>query len=315
MNRQRIAKSVCSTARLSMIHALLALALICVASAASAEEKSLNKTFTVAPGGVLTVDADGADITVTGSDTTTVVVRIEARGSQNEVDELKLAAEPSSDGIKVEALRPAQRGAFKWGSWRVETHIDVTVPRSYRVEAKTSGGDVRLDDVSGPSRLRTSGGNVVAQNVKGAFEGRTSGGDVRIESMEGSVTAHTSGGNVLLSRIKGDVDADTSGGDVRLVRVDGKINAGTSGGSVRVELTGTNRGISATTSGGSVWLNLPKDTTGTLDAQSSGGHIDSDFPISTTRWSKHRLSGQINGGGNEIYVRSSGGSITLSAAK
>ena len=294
---------------------LLALSLASVASAASAEEKNLNKTFTVTPGGVITVDADGADITVTGGNTNTVVVRIEARGSQSELDELKLSAEPSSDGIKVEALRPAQRGWFKWGSWRVETHIDVTVPRSYRVDAKTSGGDVRLDDVSGPSRLRTSGGDVQARNVRGAFEGHTSGGDVRIDSMEGSVSAHTSGGDVTLSGIKGDVDANTSGGDVRLTRVDGKINAGTSGGDVRCELLGANRGVSARTSGGSVYLTLPKDITGTLDAESSGGHIDSDLPISTTRWSEHRLNGQINGGGNEIFVRTSGGSITLTAAR
>jgi DUF4097 and DUF4098 domain-containing protein YvlB len=191
----------------------------------------------------------------------------------------------------------------------------VTVPRSYRVEAKTSGGDVMLDAVAGPSRLRTSGGNVQARNVKGAFEGRTSGGEVRIESMEGSVNAHTSGGNMVLSDIKGDVDADTSGGDVRLVRISGKIHAGTSGGNVRCELSGPNLGISATTSGGSVWLSMPKDITGTLDAHTSGGHIDSDFPISTTRWSQQRLNGQINGGGNEIFVRTSGGSITLTAAR
>jgi len=313
MNRHRIA--VRTAPRLSIIHVLLALALIGAVSVARAEEKSLNKSFTVAPGGVLTVEADGADISVIGGDTNTVVVRIEARGSGKELDDLKLSAEPSEDGIRVEAVRPGNRDWFKWGSWRVETHIDVTVPRSYRVDGRTSGGDVRLEAVGGPSRLRTSGGNVQAKNVKGDFEGRTSGGEVRIESMEGSVNAHTSGGNMVLSNIKGNVDADTSGGDVRLVRVDGKISAGTSGGNVRCELSGANRGISATTSGGSVWLSLPKDITGTLDAHTSGGHIDSDFPISTTRWSQNRLNGQINGGGNEIFVRTSGGSITLTAAK
>ena len=296
-------------------NALLAVALLSAASAAVAEEKNLNRTFTVAAGGVLTVDADGADIFVSGSETNTVVVRIEARGSQKELDELKLSAEPSNEGIRVEALRPKDRGWLKWGTSHLETHIDVTVPRSYRVEARTAGGDMKLEDVSGPSRLNTSGGDLQVTRVKGDFDGRTSGGDVRIEFMEGSVHAHTSGGNVSVSDIKGDVDADTSGGEVRVVKVDGKIAAKTSGGDVRCELQGPNRGISATTSGGSVWLTLPKDSTGTLDAQSSGGHIDSDFPISTTRWSEHRLSGQINGGGNEIFVRTSGGSITLNTAR
>lgn len=294
---------------------LLAVALLSAASAAVAEEKKLDRTFTVTPGGVLTVDADGADVFVSGGDTKTVVVRIEARGTQKELDALKLSAEPSGDGIRVEALRPNERGWLKWGSSHLETHIDVTVPRSYRVEARTSGGDMKLEDVAGPSRLNTSGGNLEVRRVKGDFDGRTSGGDVRIESMAGSVRAHTSGGNVSVSDIQGNVDADTSGGEVRVAKIDGKIAARTSGGNVRCELNGPNRGISASTSGGSVWLTLPKDITGTLDAQSSGGHIDSDFPISTTRWSEHRLGGQINGGGEEIFVRTSGGSITLNAAR
>lgn len=316
MNRHRIAESIRPAARLS----LLALALASAASAATAEEKNLNRTFTVAPGGVLTVNADGAEIFVTGSDANTVVVHIEARGPQdelNELNELNLSAEPSGDGIKVEALRPKHRGRFGsgWGSWRVETHIDVTVPRSYRVQARTSGGDVRLESVSGPSRLRTSGGSLKAKDVKGALDGNTSGGQVRLESIEGPVNAHTSGGSMFLSDIKGDVEADTSGGDVRLINIDGRIRAGTSGGSVRCELIGPNRGISASTSGGSVWITLPKDVSGTVDAQSSGGSIESDFPIATTRWSAHRLNGQINGGGNEIFVRTSGGNITLSTAR
>ncbi len=241
---------------------LLALALgsISVASTATAEEKKLDRTFTVAPGGVLTVDADGADISVSGGDTNTVVVHIEARGSQKELDDLQLTAEPSSDGIRVAAKRSKQRGGWlNWGgSWRVEARVDVTVPRSYRVDARTSGGNMDLEGVSGPSRLNTSGGNLEVRNVKGNFDGRTSGGEVRVESAEGSINAHTSGGNVMVSEVKGDVDADTSGGDVRVVKVDGKIRASTSGGSVHCELTGPNRGISASTSGGSVWLTLPE---------------------------------------------------------
>jgi len=296
---------------------LLAVALFAAASAAVAEEKNLTRMFTVTAGGVLTVDADGADISVSGSDATTVVVRIEARGSQQELDELNLSAEPSSDGIRVEALRTKDRdrSGFRWGSSHPETHINVTVPRSYRVEARTSGGDMKLEDVAGPSRLSTSGGNLQVRRLKGDFDGRTSGGEVRIESMDGSLRAHTSGGNVLVSDIRGDVDAGTSGGDVRVARVDGRIEARTSGGNVRCELKGPNRGIKATTSGGDVWLSLPKDITGTLDAQSNGGRIDSDFPVSTTRRSEHRLNGQINGGGEEIFVRTSGGTITLNTAR
>ena len=315
MNCRRFALFARSAARESIVQALLAIAFVSAASAASAQEKNLDRTFNVTPGGLLTVDADGADISVTSGNANTVAVRIQARGSQRELDELNLSAEASSDGVRVEARRPSRRDGSRWGSWRVETHIDVTVPRNYRIDARTSGGEVRVEDITGTTRVRTSGGNLFARNLKGEFEGQTSGGEVRLESIEGGVNAHTSGGNVYVSKIKGDVDASTSGGDVRVVGVDGKIHADTSGGNVRCELSGSNRGISATTSGGSIWLILPKDIRGTLEAHSSGGHIDSDFPISTTRWSNHQLNGQINGGGEQIYVRTSGGGITLSSGR
>jgi hypothetical protein len=96
MNRHRIA--VRSAPRFSIVHVLLALALLSAASLALAEEKSLNKTFTVAPGGVLTVEADGADISVTGSDANSVVVRIQARGSSKDLDEMSRASGTGSSG-------------------------------------------------------------------------------------------------------------------------------------------------------------------------------------------------------------------------
>ena len=37
------------------------------------------------------------------------------------------------------------------------------------------------------------------------------------------------------------------------------------------------------------------------------------FPVTTTTFSDHRLNGAINGGGETIYARTSGGGITLNA--
>ena len=55
---------------------------------------------------------------------------------------------------------------------------------------------------------------------------------------------------------------------------------------------------------------MPKGTSGMLDAASSGGSITTDFPVTATRFSENRLAGSINGGGEPIYVRTSGGGFT-----
>jgi DUF4097 and DUF4098 domain-containing protein YvlB len=291
---------------------ILGLVTICGASAAVAADKTFDRTFTVKPDGVLTVVADGADITVTGGSGNQVVVHMVAEASQKDLDELKLSAETNDSGVLVQMLRPERHRWINWGHF--EARIEVSVPQSYRVDAKTSGGDMRLTSVAGPSRLRTSGGDLIAKDLKGSLDGETSGGDVRLESIDGQVRAHTSGGNFHASGVRGDIDASTSGGDVRLLRIDGKIRASTSGGGVQCELVGANRGIWASTSGGDVRLTVPKDVAATLDAESSGGSIRSELAVSTHSADEHRLSGPINGGGERIYAHTSGGDITLIAS-
>jgi DUF4097 and DUF4098 domain-containing protein YvlB len=153
-----------------------------------------------------------------------------------------------------------------------------------------------LRDTIGPATLRTSGGDIDAKNVNGNVELRTSGGGILAES------------------IQGEVDAETSGGDIRLLQVDGKIKGRTSGGSVRCSLVGSNRGISATTSGGDIELTVPRAVAGNLEMSTSGGDITTDIPVTATVLKNDHLRGSLNGGGQEIEARTSGGSIRLRAA-
>jgi DUF4097 and DUF4098 domain-containing protein YvlB len=313
MSRKSLPVSLRCFAVTPLARALPVLVLVLAATTATAAERVLDKTFTVKPGGVINVNADGAGVTVLGNDSSQVVIHMIAKGSQKDLDDMKFAVSQDGDSINIEMKRAKESGWFNWGSWNTESRIEVTAPRSFRVDAKTSGGGVRLENVAGPSHLRTSGGSISARNVKGDLEGHTSGGGIRIESVEGTVDVHTSGGGVSVTSVKGDIDASTSGGDVRLTGIDGRIRASTSGGGVSAELVGANRGISATTSGGGIRLTLPKETAGLLDASTSGGSISTDFPVTTTRVAEHRLNGPINGGGEPIFVRTSGGGISLNA--
>ena len=266
------------------------------ASSAYAAEKTVERTFTVSPGGTLIVDADSASVHVSGGATNQVTVRMSARGSDEDLATANLDAFQKDDGVTVMMRRRAKKAWFNWGSWNGEGHIEVTVPRHYEVNIHTSGGSVELADTIGSATLRTSGGDIVAKNVNG------------------NVEARTSGGGILADTIRGDVDADTSGGDVRLLHVDGKIRGQTSGGGVQCSLVGINRGISVTTSGGSIQLTLPQATTANIEATTSGGGFTSELPVATTEQQDGHVRGSINGGGQRIDVRTSGGGISLRAA-
>jgi hypothetical protein len=266
------------------------------ASPAYAAEKSLERTFKVAPGGTLTVDADAASVHVTGAETDRVSVRMTARGSEDNVENAKLEALQTDAGVTVTMRQRKNSGWLFWAWGRSDGHVEVTVPRRYGIRVETGGGSVEVADTVGAANLQTSGGNVVVKNVNGIVEARTSGG------------------GILMDTIRGDVDANTSGGSVRLLNVDGKIKGHTSGGSVECSLVGANRGVSASTSGGSIELTLPRTTSGTFEATTSGGSISSDLPLTTMERQDGRLKGTLNGGGLPIEARTSGGSISVHAA-
>jgi DUF4097 and DUF4098 domain-containing protein YvlB len=277
------------------VNRYLAIVLVLIAATpAYAAEKSLERTFKVAPGGTLTVNADSASVHVSGTDSDQVSVRMFVSGNSNSVADAKLEAIQNGDGVAV-TLKTKKNGWFFW-TWSGDAKIEVTVPRRYGIDVHTSGGSVDLKDTAGFAKLHTSGGSIVAKNVSG------------------KVDAQTSGGEILVDTIRGDVDADTSGGDVRLLKVDGKIRGNTSGGSVHCSLVGVNRGISATTSGGSIRLTLPRATTGNLEATTSGGGFSSELPIALKERQGGNAKGSLNGGGPAIEVHTSGGSISLHAA-
>jgi DUF4097 and DUF4098 domain-containing protein YvlB len=266
------------------------------ASSADAADKTVERTFTVSPGGALIVDADSASVRVSGGDTNRVTVRMSLRGSEDDLGTVKFEAFQKDDGVTVTMRRREKHSWFKWGSWNVDAKIEVTVPRRYAIDIQTSGGSVELTDTIGRAKLHTSGGDIVAKRMNGNLE------------------AQTSGGGILADTIRGDVDANTSGGDVRLLHVDGKIHGQTSGGSVHCSLVGLNRGISATTSGGSIQLALPRATTASIEAITSGGDFSSDLPVTTEKRQDGHFKGSMNGGGQRIDARTSGGDISLREA-
>lgn len=276
---------------------LLTLTLLMFAvGSAHAAEKTLDKTFAVSSGGTLMVEADSASVQVSGSGGNQVVVRMRVGGNEKDLAKVELAASETNGNVMVTMKRQGEKSWLNWGSWSAGGNIEVTVPRNYSVNVSTSGGSIELRSTSGQATLRSSGGDISARGITGDLEARTSGGGISVDEL------------------RGDLNASTSGGDLRLFHVDGKIAGRTSGGSVHCSLVGANRGITAKTSGGSIELTLPRATTGELAASTSGGNVSSELPVSNSRKSETHLDGPINGGGELIELRTSGGSINVRAA-
>jgi DUF4097 and DUF4098 domain-containing protein YvlB len=214
---------------------------------------------------------------------------------------------------------------------RLKVRYLVSVPTRYNVDLHTSGGSISVDDLEGKVESRTSGGSLNFGDINGPVFGRTSGGSITLESCDGTADLRTSGGGIRIGDVDGNVDAHTSGGSITIDRARGEVNAGTSGGGIHVEevmgaIEATTSGGSVTahisqqpksrcylkTSGGSVKVYLTDDIAVDLDAKTSGGHVETDFPVTVQgRINKRSLQAKINGGGPEMVLRTSGGSIYL----
>jgi len=187
------------------------------------------------------------------------------------------------------------------------------VPEVYNVQLKTSGGSISVNDLEGRVVSRTSGGGLSFDNIAGDIEGRTSGGSIRIGEVFGDSHIHTSGGSITIDRARGSVDAHTSGGGITVMEVMGAIQAETSGGSIKAHISRQPEdSCRLTTSGGSVTITMAEDIRVDLDARTSGGSVRTDFPVTVQgKIKSSSLKASINGGGPELYLRSSGGSIIL----
>lgn len=198
-------------------------------------------------------------------------IEVEVDKRGRNADDFTITMDQSGNDLKINGK--------KSGSWfsgfSLDVHYKVTVPERYDVHLRTGGGSIALDNLTG------------------------------------NVDAHTSGGSIRVGAINGDVDVRTSGGSIKVEEVAGNLKAHTSGGSITAKITQQPTEDSAlTTSGGSVTAYLAPNIAVDLDARTSGGSVSSEIPVNGTL-KQTRIKGEINGGGPELKLATSGGSVRV----
>ncbi len=197
------------------------------------------------------------------------------------------------------------------------------------VTVSTSGGNLEIIEVSGNINGKTSGGNVTVSDVSGSVDVRTSGGTLKLSRVKGKLTGRTSGGDIIATDLEAAVEVRTSGGDVELDNVQAPIIASTSGGNMDVEVTlkdfSKPHGVELRTSGGDITLTLPAGIPVSIVAEivldkrrrsMKRYDIYSDFPLSKEQTEEEgkdviRSTGDVNGGGDRVYLRTSAGNIYI----
>ncbi|HEX7077510.1 MAG TPA: DUF4097 family beta strand repeat-containing protein [Candidatus Eisenbacteria bacterium] len=146
---------------------------------------------------------------------------------------------------------------------------------------------------------------------------RTSNGEIRIRGALGTVNALTVNGDVELTGAAGPADVRTTNGEVRLTGISGSAIARTTNGGVTADVASLPKGgvVNLQTTNGDVDVRLPKDVAATVEATTTNGKVNLDFPVvSQGRLTTKSIRGTIGGGGARVSLQTTNGNVDLSPA-
>jgi DUF4097 and DUF4098 domain-containing protein YvlB len=292
---------------------LLGLFIMSFSHLAFAQSPVASQEFTVGDYAEVEVSTSGGQIEVIGKNTTKVTVNAIAyvngrRSSNANLDNWSITIEEIQGKIVAKAEKDSNMGWLRGGN-NVSIAFEIETPVNTELSARTSGGSVSIENLSGNQFARTSGGNMEANNIQGNVELRTSGGAIRIENIEGQAEVATSGGSIRARKVTQGLKARTSGGSLNLQEISGSLEAKTSGGSIEVFLINPIEYIEVSTSGGNVTIEVPENLG--YDLELTGSRVRTELRNFTGSSSRDAIRGAMNGGGIPLKARTSGGSVSL----
>ncbi|MCW8108878.1 DUF4097 domain-containing protein [Alteromonas ponticola] len=199
------------------------------------QAKVIEQEFAAQPDDTLHLKTEQGSIEIKTHKNASIEVYVEIDGEEQ--DEFDVNFEQRSDSLRIRGERKNRQG---WNRTRI-TYL-ITIPERYNLDLDTAGGKIEITDLLiGDIEARTSGGAIKIASVKGDVQLHTSGGSIHTEDVEGEIDAHTSGGSIKVAFAKQftkDATLDTSGGSIVAslpadIRMD--LDASTSGGRVKSE--------------------------------------------------------------------------------
>ncbi|MBS4034840.1 MAG: DUF4097 family beta strand repeat protein [Ignavibacterium sp.] len=235
-----------------------------------------HRSFKISSGKDLILKTESGDVTITPWAKEEVEVKI--LGNERARERMRFSFNANNNKVEVTGKRDGS--GWSWFS-SMNLKYEILVPSSFNVEVSTAGGDIKIGGVNG------------------------------------NILLNTSGGDIWVDRCTGTVDTKTSGGDINIFTSNSPVNARTSGGDIDLEYSGSNKGIELKTSGGDIDIKVSIDIKASVELSTSGGEVNSkEITLSNnSRMSRSKIIGDINGGGEKLIARTSGGDIEIKKLK
>ncbi|MDZ7681264.1 MAG: hypothetical protein U5J63_05985 [Fodinibius sp.] len=195
---------------------------------------------------------------------------------------------------------------------RINLEATLSIPKSTKITANTSGGHINASSLQNDQKLQTSGGHITLNGISGSTSAKTNGGHITCDEISGDIELSTGGGHIKINKPNGDLRAKTGGGHIEIQKAVGSIMAKTSGGNITTSIEEATGPLKFFTSAGNITLNLPTTITADLDISGSSVNLADAFDFSGTK-NKGKISGTVNGGGEPVVASCGYGNVNIKA--
>ena len=276
--------------RLSVFLGLL-IAAILAAGAAGAETltEKLDRTVPLQAGSQVRLSNVNGAVTLEAWDRNEVRIEAEKKVKSGDADvarkymsQLKINITQEAGGLRIDTQYPRRQGGgfFDW-MFGKDVNASVTyrlhVPRRAALQIVSVNGGVSVTGTRGRANLETTNGGITVKDVQG---------NMTLETVNGGIDVIRSAGALKAGSVNGGIDAELSdlpdGSEIRLTSTTGGIH-----------------------------LRLPRDARLSIDAGTTNGRVHSDLSIEGGQPGKRSLKGDLNGGGGQLYVRTTNGGIEI----
>ncbi len=260
------------------------------------EEKirHIEKTFSVQPNGKFILSTNEGNVDIHTHDSNTVIVNIEAKGSDQRIDEFNVEFLQEGNNVKIKG-GVHYMSFMRWETGDFDAHYNITLPKKFSVS------------ISNKRDIKISSSDSDSENKNG----------ITLTNLIGEVELGTNGSDIMVDSIIGNLEAKSLGGDIHLSSINGKIFAKTAGGDIFLKMKKYNNGVELKSSGGDINLDIDKKLNAVLDFATIGGDIECELPIETEDKSETgmKIRGKLNNGGERIKVKTAGGDIIVKELK
>ena len=268
-----------------------------VASAQPARADQWDRSFTVSGAATLSMQTYDGRVLVHTWDKPQVDVRVTTKGWRIGT-QVRVTAEQNGDDIHITVTKPHFQFSITWDRYAIQ--VEVWMPRTGKLEARSGDGPVSVEDFAGRLDVTTSDGAIAVTGFQGNAVLHTSDGEIHASGMDGTLDASTRDGRI---RAQGRFDV------LRLRTGDGPIVAQADAGSKVAS------DWSLHTSDGSLTLRVPPGIDADLDAHTGDGRITVDLPVEVSgSMSRSRLHGRLGKGGGHLEMVTGDGSIVVERA-